>query len=78
MHYVGKIIEVIENENELYVEFMRKKDSSKIGTYFVYPDTEDKTIVSKNQIIEILEDPKDVRRNRFTFKISNVKLNNIS
>lgn len=75
LYYIAKIILICEND--LHVKFLRKKQSSKIGTYFVYPDIEDKAMISKNQVVEILEDPKDLR-NKYIFEIANVNMYNMS
>lgn len=64
--YIGKIIEKFDEE--LYVDFMRKKTDVKSSIYFVYPDVRDRCIVPKQDVVRILNDPVKVQRGRFTFE----------
>lgn len=67
--FIGKIIEVFVQEPEtVFVNFLRQKKSSKLESYFFYPDVKDEAVINRSDIVMKLSAPKDLRRNRFMFK----------
>lgn len=65
LNFIGNI-ELVEG-NSMEVNFLRKKQSEKMGIYFVYPDVHDKALVLKEEVLRLLKKPTNLRRNRFVF-----------
>lgn len=63
--YVGKVTEILEN-NSYYCNFLRDVQSSKYQRYYIFPDVEDKSIVTESEIEQILPRP-DEKRGRMYF-----------
>lgn len=64
--YVGKVTEILEDKL-FYCSFLRDIESSKYGRYYVFPDVEDKSVVSENEIEQILQRPNE-KRGRMYFQ----------
>lgn len=78
-YYVGCVTAVIDKTKEMYlVNFLRKQDSDKMGTYFTYPSVKDESIIDGSQISKVLKMVKDLRRGRYQFpclsEMKNIKL----
>lgn len=59
-HYVGKIISIEKDENQVEVKFMRH--SRKVNYKFHWPDIEDQAFIPAAEITKILPEPTHDRR----------------
>ncbi|CAG9822250.1 unnamed protein product [Phaedon cochleariae] len=68
-HFVGQIIEMVENEP--VVKFARKINKVKLTrkTVFVFPDIEDSSLISEENIIRVLPTPLYGRRGEIEFPV---------
>lgn len=64
--YVGKILDVKQNEGRYQVMFLRKIVGIKL-TYFTYPNIDDIDDVGEEKILYKLKTPKSLRRGRLVF-----------
>ncbi|KAG5866738.1 hypothetical protein JTB14_025981 [Gonioctena quinquepunctata] len=72
--YVGEICQAIDGEY-LQVKFLGKTVVIK-GTYFLYPDIIDESMVNRNEVV-CLPAPKPLRRRRLTFLTDLVEDDNV-
>lgn len=79
-YYIGCVTEVIkEATKEIFlVNFLRKQNSNKIAEYFLYPIVKDESLIDKEQIVKVLKNIKDLRRQRYNFpelsSLKNIKI----
>lgn len=67
-HYIGEVIKIYDHSYT--VKFLRNKGNGR----FAFPITEDISVVFKNDIEEILQNPLSERRGIKTFDLKHVKI----
>lgn len=71
-HYIGKILSILENENNVDITFLRM--SRKVKNKFLWPDVEDTGLIPKKEIVrQLLSNPQMDRRNSFLFSERQLK-----
>ncbi|KAJ8927065.1 hypothetical protein NQ314_020511 [Rhamnusium bicolor] len=69
-HYIGKFVEIIDNDN-VFVKFLRR--SKKISNKFIWPTIADEGIIRLEELVKGLTNPLMDRRHALVFKSNEIK-----
>ena len=69
-HYVDD-----KTKKKIYLNFWRKQKSDKIGEYFLFPNIKDQSLVESTEIVQVLKDVQNLRRERYQFPLLNIYSN---